>query len=191
MKNKIYLRPLRLSDVNKNYLSWVNDPEVTEYLEIGKERLFRKDLIKYINESPEKGRKNFAIITKDTNEHIGNCSIYSIELKEKKFEIGYFIGEKKFWGGHYSSIVIFCLLKIGFIEMGLDKCVGYINEKHVKARMTNKFSGYKEIKKISRYDKKINKKINIIELEVTKKDWLQNAKILSSNYPKLYESIKK
>ena len=33
--------------------------------------------------------------------------------------------------------------------MGLEKCTGYVHEKNIMARMTNKFSGYKEIEKKS------------------------------------------
>ncbi len=187
MQEEIYLRPLSLNDVNKKYLSWVNDPSVTEYLLFNKKRLKRSDLVRYIKKSPKEGRHNYAIITKISQEHIGNCSIYSIEVDKSKFEIGYFIGEKKFWGGHYSSMVIFNLLKIGFIKMGLQKCNGYVDEKNVKARMTNKFSGYKEIKKISQFNKKLKKKIVAIELEIVKKDWLKNTKKLSSLYPQFYK----
>ena len=31
--SRIYLREVRLSDVNDNYYNWMNDPEVTQYLE--------------------------------------------------------------------------------------------------------------------------------------------------------------
>ena len=44
MQEKIYLRPLSLNDITERYLSWVNDPSVTEYLKIGKERLNHSDL---------------------------------------------------------------------------------------------------------------------------------------------------
>ena len=187
MQEKIYLRPLCLNDINERYLFWVNDPSVTEYLKIGKQRLANSDLVRYVEDSPNKGRHNYAIITKNSQQHIGNGSVYLIELDKSKFEIGYFIGEKEFWGGHYSSILIFNLLKIGFIEMGLDKCIGYVEEAHVKARMTNKFSGYKEIKKIKQYNEKVNRNVNIIGIEISKKDWLKNTEVLCSEYPELYE----
>ena len=177
MQEKIYLRPLCLSDVNNKYLFWVNDPSVTEHLEIGKQRLKHDDLVRYIEDSPKKGRFNYAIITLNSQKHIGNCSIYSIDEDKKNFGIGYFIGEKNFWGGHYSSMVIFNLLKIGFNKMGLKKCIGGVHESHIKARMTNKFSGFKEIKK--------NK--NLIKVEISKKVWLNNAMNLSLKFPKLYE----
>mgnify|MGYP000397768991 FL=1 len=70
MKEKIYLRPLCLNDVNEKYLSWVNDLSVTEYLEIGKERLSHNDLVRYVEDSPKKGRHNYAIITKNSITHI-------------------------------------------------------------------------------------------------------------------------
>ena len=188
MQEKIYLRRLRLGDVNKKYLRWVNDPYVTEFLEIGKKRLLKSDLVSYIKESPKKGRQNYAIITKKSKQHIGNSSVYSINLDKKKFEIGYFIGEKKFWGGIYSSLIIFNLLKIGFIKMNLEKCEGAINEKHIKGRLTNKFVGYKEIQKIKEYNKKTNENTSIIKIEISKKDWLKNAKALSLKYPGFFKT---
>ena len=69
--------------------------------------------------------------------------------------------------------------------MGLEKCTGYVHEKNIKARMTNKFLGYKEIKKTTKFNIK-NNSIDI-ELEITKKDWLKNNEILCSKYPELYK----
>jgi RimJ/RimL family protein N-acetyltransferase len=186
MQDKIYLKPLSLNDINKKYLSWVNDPSITEYLEIGKQSLKYEDLVRYVEDSPKKGRKNYAVITKNSKHHIGNCSIFSIKPNKKNFEIGWFIGEKKFWGGHYSSMIIFYLLKIGFIEMGLERCTGYVDKKNIKARMTNKFSGYKEKERENRVMKKENKTLTYIKLEITKKEWLKNARKLHTLYPELY-----
>jgi RimJ/RimL family protein N-acetyltransferase len=187
MQEKIYLRNLKLSDVNQRYLSWVNDPTVTEYLEIGKQRLEYNDLITYVQDSQKKGRNNYAVIVKSSQNHIGNGSIYGIDQDKKKFNIGWLIGEKNFWGGHYSSMIIFYLLKIGFIEMKLETCTGAVHEKHTKARMTNKFVGFKEIEKCNIQTG--NKKISTIKLEITKNHWLMRAKLLHSDFPELYNFL--
>ena len=71
-KISIYLRELKLSDIDAKYLSWVNDPSVTEYLDIGKKSFKKNDLIKYINESKKIGRYNYAVITNYRQNHIGN-----------------------------------------------------------------------------------------------------------------------
>ena len=186
MQDKIYLRPLCLNDVSEKYLSWVNDPSVTEYLEIGRQYLKHQDLVKYVKDSPKNGRYNFAIITKNSKHHIGDCSIFSINPENKNFEIGWFIGEKFFWGGHYSPMVIFYLLKIGFLKMGLKRCTGYVDKKNIKARMTNKFAGYKEKGREDRQMQKENKTTTYIKLEITKREWLANAKKLHVQYPELY-----
>lgn len=186
MQETIYLRKLILKDVTKKYLSWVNDSYVTEYLEIGEKPLRQNDLIKYIKDSKKNNRYNYAIITKSSKKHIGNCSIYSIKPKEKTFNIGWFIGDKKFWGGHYASMVIFNLFKIGFTEMELNKCIGWVNKKHIKARMTNKFAGFSEIGEELKFFPKENKKIILKKLVINKKDWLSIAKKLYEQYPDLY-----
>ena len=185
MQEKIYLRRLSLKDVTKKYLLWVNDESITRHLEIAKQHFKYEDLIKYVEESDKKGRYNYAVVTKSSKYHIGNASIYAIDTVNKNFEIGWFIGKKKFWGGHYSSMIIFYLLKIGFIEMGLKKCLGGIEKENIKARLTNKFMGFKETK--TSFIKKSNKKISFINVEITKNDWLLRAKILSSQYPKLFD----
>ena len=84
-------------------------------------------------------------------------------------------------------MIIFNLLKIGFVKLGLDKCIGGVNEQHIKARMTNKFSGFKEKNRHYRYLEKKNKSVPIINLEITKEEWFKNAEILCSNHPDLYE----
>lgn len=184
----IYLRPLTLDDVNDRYLSWVNNPSVTEFLEIGIHRLEYADLIKYVQDSPKNGRYNYAIITKISKSHIGNCSIHKIDIKNKTFEIGWFIGEKKYWGGHYSFTTILNLFKIGFIDMGLDKCTGFVDKRHIKARMTNKFVGFREIGKESRFIKKENKKEIFIKLEITKKEWIKVADDIQKQFPEFFKN---
>lgn len=184
MQEKIYLRPLNLKDITERYLFWVNNPSVTEYLEVDRQGLEYDDLVSYVEDSPKRGRHNYAIITKNSKLHIGNSSIYSIEPDTKNFEIGWFIGEEKFWGGHYSSMIIFYLLKIGFTEMGLEKCIGGVEKKNIKARMANKFLGFKETN--SQFIEKNNKKIAFINLEITKNNWLARAKTLHSLYPELF-----
>ena len=186
MQEKIYLRPFSLNDIGERYLSWVNDPIVTKYLGWAKQRLKYEDLVRFVNESPKNGRENYAIITELSKNHIGNCSILNVNKKEKTFEMGWLIGEKDFWGGHYSSMVIFNLLKIGFIEMGLKKCIGGVDERNIKARLTNKFSGFEEKEKVLKPSTKENINISTIYLEISKKKWLKKAKALCLEYPEFY-----
>ena len=60
MTNRVYLRPLRTTDVNQNYLNWFNDPLVTKFLEIRGKDLSKKIVDKYIQE----GRKSKTYYTR-------------------------------------------------------------------------------------------------------------------------------
>jgi len=186
MNERIMLVPLTEQFINQKYLSWVNDPEVTEFLEIGGVVYELDDLFRYIQISTTSGRLNYAIITEESNFHIGNASLYSIDKKNKKFEIGWFIGEKKYWGGHYAPMVIFNLHKMGFMELGLEFCTGAVHEKHIKARITNRFVGYSEIEKYAAFSKKKNKNIPSIKLHISKDEWLARANVLEQKYPEYY-----
>ena len=42
--SRVYLRPLERDDLNARYLSWLNDPEVTRYLEVGTFPTTNRDL---------------------------------------------------------------------------------------------------------------------------------------------------
>ena len=54
--------------------------------------------------------------------------------------------------------------------------------------MTNKFAGFKEKGIENRHFDSQNKNILQIQLEITKREWLENAKLLCSKYPELYKA---
>ena len=49
--NRIYLRKLSLKDASLYYLSWVNNKQITKYMDIGKKRYTLKYLKNYITKS--------------------------------------------------------------------------------------------------------------------------------------------
>lgn len=73
---QIYLRPLEHRDLNERYLSWLNDPGVSRYLESGifpytKDELER--FYKQVTKSPD--QVILAIVDKETDQHIGNVKL--------------------------------------------------------------------------------------------------------------------
>ena len=186
-QQKIFLEILSLGHISSNYLEWVNDPILTEYLEIGAMKLTKNDLENYILNSPKEGRKNYAITTTESKNHIGNGSIYDINTKDNSYEIGWFIGDENFSGGLYAPMAIFQLHKIAFLELGLERCRGIVIKNNVKARISNQFIGYKDICDVKSYQHKTNKYFDAIKIELHKDDWLIRAKILSKKHPGFFQ----
>jgi len=117
MTNRVYLRPLRTTDVNQNYLNWFNDPLVTKFLEIRGKDLSKKIVDKYIQE----GRKSktyymYAICFSENKKHIGNLKIGPINKKHNFSDLVTVIGDREYWGKGLAVEAI----KLG-IEMAFKK----------------------------------------------------------------------
>jgi len=118
----IYLREIKLSDVNKNYRRWINDIEVNRCLE----SRFNKWSIKKLENYVKKIRKDpnnvfLAIITKDENSHIGNIKIGPIDWNHKFADVGIIIGEKAFWGKGFATEAIKLVTDFAFKKLNLHK----------------------------------------------------------------------
>lgn len=105
-----------------SYFSWLNDNEITEYLEvrfnIPKNVSEIKNFIRTINDS--KDSILFGIFHKDSNIHIGNIKL-DLNKNHRRGEIGLLIGNKSFWGKGYATEAIEIVTKFAFEDYDIDK----------------------------------------------------------------------
>ncbi len=152
----IKLKKITLSDVNKNYLKWVNDKSLTRYTSI-KKKISQDQLKEYVVlNNKEQSIYLRKILYK--SKHIGNLRIS--KLFGRSATIGILIGEKRF---HNKGIGT-CSIQKGLIlakKKGFKKIFIFLNKKNsqsIKIFKKNNFSMC--IKK----PKKINLKNNEILL---------------------------
>ena len=126
-KKKINLntKRLKLSRLDKNFLSqeyvnWLNDVDVNKYLE-NRGLYSIKKLEKYLNNVESKSILFWAIIRKDTMQHIGNIKIDPISELNKTGEYGVLIGDKFSWGKGYAFEASKKVIEYCFNELGLRK----------------------------------------------------------------------
>lgn len=73
---RIYLRLLHKRDIDGKYLSWLNDSEVTKYMEAGIFPTTQKDLEEFYERiSKSKTDVMFSIVKKRNDRHIGNIKL--------------------------------------------------------------------------------------------------------------------
>ena len=99
MKKKILLKQLKLKDVGKDYLNWMNDYEVTKFTEQrfkSHSLLDIKNFVKAKNKSKNEYLYGIFYGKKSSFTHIGNIKLGPIDKFHKSAEISYFIGDKKF-----------------------------------------------------------------------------------------------
>lgn len=119
---KIYLRILNEDDIEGNYASWLNDPEITIYNSHGRFPMTVEKLKEYVKESSKfQSSLVLAVVDKVTDEHIGNISLQNINWIDRNAEIAFLLGEKEYWGKNIMFEAGEILISHGFKVLNLHR----------------------------------------------------------------------
>jgi len=141
---RIYLRLIDEKDINEKYLSWLNDNQVTKYIEAGIFPTTSKDLEKfYAGISKSKTDVMFAIVTKRKDTHIGNIKLGNINWVHRFAELGIMIGDKTYWGKGYGQEACQLLLGYAFNKLNLNKIILGVYAPHKAAITAYKKVGFR------------------------------------------------
>jgi RimJ/RimL family protein N-acetyltransferase len=121
---KIYLRGLERLDLEGEYFDWLNDREVTKFLNSGgfpntaekMEEYYRNIVLSADNAM-------FAIIDKESDGHIGNIKLGPINWLMRIAPLGIMIGNKECWGKGYGTEAIRLVLGYAFNRLNLHKVI--------------------------------------------------------------------
>ena len=99
--DRVYLRHILKEDVNKQYLGWMKDPDVTLYLQ--SQVLGIADLQEYVDGCINSEKVlMFAVVAKDSDIHIGNVKL-DLDDRNKRATFGIMIGNKAYWNKGYGT----------------------------------------------------------------------------------------
>jgi RimJ/RimL family protein N-acetyltransferase len=119
---RIYLREVRVSDVNENYHEWMNSPDVTKYLESRFRANSLESLREYVSaKTDDRDNVFLAIVLKDGDRHIGNIKLGPIDWIHRHADIGILIGEKDCWGKGFATEAIKAIVDYAFTVLNLHK----------------------------------------------------------------------
>lgn len=119
---KVYLRPLEREDLEGRYGEWLNDPDVTRFLEVGSFPQSRDSMESYFqNVALSSNNILFAICEVETDRHVGNFRLGPIRWVHRVAGYGILIGEKEVWGKGYATEVTRLILEYAFTKLNLNK----------------------------------------------------------------------
>lgn len=118
---KIFLRPLLLSDISKKYLSWLNDPQTNLYNSHSIFPYTIEQLKDYIKGIDNKSKMVLAICDQKSGKHIGNISLQNIDWVARSAEFAILIGEKEFWGKGIGEETGKLMVQYGFNRLNLNR----------------------------------------------------------------------
>ena len=119
---RIYLREVRLSDVNEDYYSWMNAPEITQYLESRFTPYSMTSLEEYVESKlVSKDEIFLAVVRRENDKHIGNIKLGPINWIHRIGDIGILIGDKGSWGQGFGSEAVILVAQYAFNTLNLHK----------------------------------------------------------------------
>lgn len=129
---RLYLRPVRVVDVTEEYVNWLNNEEVNQYLESrfiihtpGSVQAYVEKIVR------DPDIFFFAMVRKDNNRHIGNIKLGPMDWHHKIGDIGIIIGDRDSWGKGYATEAIAAVSNFAFSELGLHKLTAGAYENNV------------------------------------------------------------
>ena len=119
---RILLRDVRLTDVDERYYGWMNDPEVTRYLETRFVPQSMAAITDYVAAMQAATDTVFlAIVLRDRDLHIGNIKLGPINWMHRQANIALVIGDRSAWCKGYATESITLLSRYAFQQLGLHK----------------------------------------------------------------------
>jgi len=96
----IYLRGIEESDVTPEYVSALNDPEVTRYMAAGRTPQTRETVLDFIRGLRWPSAAGFAACTIADDLHVANVQL-RIDWQHRKADVGVLTWRKEHWGRGY------------------------------------------------------------------------------------------
>ncbi len=121
------LRPVVEADVTDEYVAWLNDSHVNQYLETRFVTHTPEDVRRYVREQTAAADVVFlAIIRRVDGRHVGNLRIGAIDRHHRSATIALVIGERSAWGQGLGSDAIAAATRHAFTVLELDKLTARI-----------------------------------------------------------------
>jgi len=169
--NNFYLRELDVSDVSDDYLRWVNDVEITRFLEI-KYQTFTKDDLKdfVLSSKADDSKVLWGIFCNETDKHIGNISI-TCNLNRGVFDGGYFIGDREYWGSSAGLEALMLMMMHGFDNMNMRRIIAGAYSNNMNARFLFHKIGFEKEAKIKESYLCDGKPVDVVIYSMGKDKW--------------------
>lgn len=160
---RLLLREFKIKD-SKELAKSLNNLNVTRWLLTYSYPYRFKNAKEWIYKTLKKAKKkpredyDLAIILKDKGELVGNIGLMEINRKQKRAEVGFWVGEE-YWGKHYASEALKAILEFGFKRLKLKKIKAqvYVGNKSSE-RVLTKYGFKKEGKVRKKYISKADGK---------------------------------
>jgi len=119
---RLHLRPLTAADVTDAYVGWLNDPEVTRYLETRHSPQTRDSVLAFV--ATVNARENehlFGIVLNAHDRHVGNIKVGPVHPVHRVGDVSLLIGARAVWGQGVAAEAIALVSRHAFAALRVRK----------------------------------------------------------------------
>lgn len=169
---RLLLRTLTRDDAGDCYLSWMQDSEVTRYLESRFQHFDLDRLAQFIeslNASPDE--LFLGLFLADDGRHIGNIRLGPISRIHRHAVIGLLIGERDCWGKGYATEAIAAIAAQAFNEFGLEKVFAGCYASNEGSRRAFLKAGFAEEARLPDHWRCEGERVDHVQLGLSRSVW--------------------
>ena len=139
---RIYLRAIEMTDVTDEYVSWMNDANLSSFIPAMTFPATRESVEKYVlNHISNPDVVFLAIIEKSTDMHVGNIKLGPINWISRNTDYGRLIGLRESRSKGYGSEAASLLLHYAFDVLNLHKVFAGCVSSNLSAINSNRKAG--------------------------------------------------
>ena len=141
----VALRPVTEADCTDAYVGWLNDPEVTRYLETRWHPQTLDTITAYVRGMlADPSSHLLAIVERSSGRHVGNLKLGPVSERHSHADVSYFIGERSVWGRGYATDAIRVAAGIGFERLGLHRPQAGVYQGNLASARALERAGFRE-----------------------------------------------
>lgn len=141
---RLVLRDIEIRDITPEYIRWLNDPEVTKYLEIRFVPQTKEKVREYIQSALEdtRNKMHFGVYDKGGERLVGTVTLPHIDWDHYSADISFVIGHPEASGKGYATEAVHGVIYYVFRECKIVKFWGGYYQDHVQSENVFRKNGF-------------------------------------------------
>ena len=140
---RLSLRPFMETDITDDYISWLNDPDINQFLESRFTKQTEASVKEWVNNTNlSNHRMLFGIFSE--NIHIGNFTFYMIDKRHRSLKWGITIGRKGSHKQGFANEVLEAAVRYVFEKMRFNRFEASIYDKNIGAQKMMESVGFRK-----------------------------------------------
>lgn len=189
--SRLVLRDIELADVSDDYVAWLNDPEVTKFLEVRFAEQTRERVEDYVRAKLRDtvSSKHFGVYDQGGARLVGTVTLPVVKARHKSADISFVIGHRDARGKGYATEAIHGVVYYAFRHAGLEKLWAGYYDGHVGSAKALAKNGFREEGRLVReLVDHSGRRVDHVLVGLLAEDFVPDEKLLGALPPKISRS---